>query len=410
MSTVTAPEWVNQQLFSDLLKQNYADFETIQKFECTSAISGGENYLTIVLRISIEMRLRDDSSKAESYILKIPLVNDCGDEHDFHDLFIAEADMYERLVPELEQLYAKHTELSVRFKPAHLKFIENPPNCDYILMEDLRSQGYINLERMIGLGQTEIKAVLKKLAQWHAASAQRVVELGDYEETYQKSYMSEECLKWIEQSNITFNVPFLECMQQYYELEPGQQQLITNYTDRLTDLYLDFGRVNKSEFNVLNHGDFWCNNFLFQLNAGEIKDICFVDFQLPKYGTPAHDLFCLLMTTPNIHIKLEKFDDFIEYYHEELIAHLKLFKYANRMPTLTELHENLRRHSLWAFVCAQRMLPVTLFPPSPDSNVTNFMGDSEKALDFKRKMFTNPSFVKQIKLILPWLIQRGYVN
>lgn len=61
MSTVTAPEWVNQQLFSDLLKQNYADFDAIQKFECTSAISGGENYLTIVLRISIEMRLRGGS-------------------------------------------------------------------------------------------------------------------------------------------------------------------------------------------------------------------------------------------------------------------------------------------------------------------------------------------------------------
>ncbi|XP_023178806.2 uncharacterized protein LOC111604817 isoform X2 [Drosophila hydei] len=226
MSTPSTPEWVNQQLFSDLLQHNCSEFDEIQKFEVSAAISGGENYLTIVLRIGIKFRLKDDSCKDESYILKIPLVNDRGDQHDFHEFFIAENDMYDRLVPELEQLYAKHTNLSVRFKPAHLKFIENPPNCDYILMEDLRKQGYINLERMLGLGQTEIKAVLKKLAQWHAASAQRVVELGDYDENYQKSYMSAEGQKWIEQANITFNVPYLECMQQHYELEPGQQQLI----------------------------------------------------------------------------------------------------------------------------------------------------------------------------------------
>ncbi|XP_023178807.2 uncharacterized protein LOC111604818 [Drosophila hydei] len=406
MSTVNAPEWVNQQLFSDLLKHNCSEFDEIQKFEVTAAISGGENYMTIVLRIGVEFRLKDDSCNNESYILKIPLVNDRGDQHNFHELFVVESDMYERLVPELGQLYAKHTNLSVRFKPAHLKFIENPPNCDYILMEDLRKQGYINLERMVGLGQTEIKAVLKKLAQWHAASAQRVVELGDYDEKYQKSYMSEP--EWVKHMNLAFNGPFLEYMQQLYELEPSQQLLVTNYTERLNDLYLEFGRVKKSEFNVLNHGDFWCNNFLFKLNGGNIQDICFVDFQVPKYGTPAQDLFSLLMTTPNIQIKLKKFDDFIEFYFDELIAHLKLFKYANKLPTLTELHKNLRSYSLWAFVCAQRMLPVTLLPPTPDANTTKFEGDS--AVDFKHKMFTNPSYIKQIKLILPWLIERGYIN
>lgn len=130
----------------------------------------------------------------------------------------------------------------------------------------------------------------------------------------------------------------------------------TNYTERLNDLYLEFGRVKKSEFNVLNHGDFWCNNFLFKLNGGDIQDICFVDFQMPKYGTPAQDLFSLLMTTPNIQIKLKKFDDFIEFYFDELIAHLKLFKYANKLPTLTELHKNLRSYSLWGMYIVPYMI------------------------------------------------------
>ncbi|KAH8358979.1 hypothetical protein KR093_003628 [Drosophila rubida] len=409
MTTTNTPEWVNQQLFTGLLKHNYNDFETIKKFMSTAAISGGENYLTIVLRIEIGMQMKDKSSKEISYILKIPLVSDRGDEHDFHDLFVTEADMYDRLVPELERLYEKHASISVRFKPAHLKFPENAPNCDYILMEDLRSKGYKNLERMFGLGQTEMRAVLKKLAQWHAASARRVADEGDYEEHYQKSYICPEQYKWIEQSNVTFNVPFLECMQ-HYELDPGQQLLISNYTARMTELYMDFGRISPSDFSVLNHGDFWCNNFLFNVNNGEIEDVCFVDFQLPKYGTPAHDLFSLLMTTPNMHIKLEQFDQFIEYYHEQLVNHLKLLKYERKIPTLPELHTNLNKHGLWAFVCAQRMLPVSLYPASSDSNIENFMGDSEMAMQFKRNILLNPSYVKQMKRILPWLIERGYIN
>lgn len=115
----------------------------------------------------------------------------------------------------------------------------------------------------------------------------------------------------------------------------------------MTDLYLEFGRVDQSDFNVLNHGDFWCNNFLFKLDAGSIQDVCFVDFQLPKYGTPAHDLFCLLMTTPNTHIKLERFDYFIEHYHQQLVEHLELLKYDRHIPTLSELQANLRKNGLW---------------------------------------------------------------
>lgn len=55
MTCVKSPEWVNRELFAGLLKHNYVDFDGIQKFECISAISSGENYLTIVLRIGIEM-------------------------------------------------------------------------------------------------------------------------------------------------------------------------------------------------------------------------------------------------------------------------------------------------------------------------------------------------------------------
>ncbi|KAH8382876.1 hypothetical protein KR009_005688 [Drosophila setifemur] len=409
MADQTTPDWVNKQLFHGLLEQQNKNFKAIINFTPKAAISKGENYLTIVLRILIEIQLKDDSTEDVSYILKIPLVPD-KDDHDFHDMFVSELDMYDRLVPELEDMYARNSTISPRFKATHLKFPAMPVKCDYILLEDLRQRGYKNVERTHGLDQLEVEAVLKKLAQWHAASAKRVQELGEYERGIQESYLTAEHQKLLDEFNINFSMPFLECMQQY-NFDPGQMVLISDYTSRLTDLNIEFGKNDPRELSVLNHGDFWCNNFMFKKNSsGEVEDVCFVDFQLPKYGTPAQDLLCLLMTSPKFAIKLSKFDHFIEYYHRQLVEHLSLLGYNQNAPTLAQFHAHLYRYSLWAFICAQRMLPIVLLPPDLDSNIGNVMGNSEEATAFKRKMFLQPAYVDQIKVILPWLIQRGYIR
>ncbi|XP_017123779.1 uncharacterized protein LOC108143761 [Drosophila elegans] len=409
MADQTTPKWVNKELFHGLLEQYNNNFKAVLKFVPTSAISKGENYLTIVLRIQIEMQLKDNSTEDVSYILKIPLVPEDQD-NDFKDMFDAELDMYNHLIPELEDLYATNTSLSPRFKPLHFKFPGNPIKSDYILLEDLRKRGYKNADRIQGLEQFEVEAVLKKLAQWHAASAKRVVELGEHDKDIRESYFTTEHQKLLDDFNINFCMPFLECMQKY-NLDPGQLVLISDYTSRLTDLNIEFGKNDPMELSVLNHGDFWCNNFMFKYKDGTaVEDVCFVDFQLPKFGTPAQDLFCLLMTSPKFSIKLNKFDHFIEYYHQQLVEHLGLLNYNRNAPTLAQLHTHLHRYSLWAFICAQRMLPIVLLPPDVDSNIGNVMGNSEEAMAFKRKMFLLPAYVDQIKVILPWLINRGYIR
>lgn len=145
-------------------------------------------------------------------------------------MFTTELDMYDRLIPELEEMYARHTSISPKFKPLHLKFPEKEAvKCDYILLEDLRCKGYRNVDRTQGLELFEVEAVLKKLAQWHAASAKRVVDLGEYEQSLRESYFTAEHQKFLDEFNINFCVPFLECMQKY-NLDPGQMVLIVSCT------------------------------------------------------------------------------------------------------------------------------------------------------------------------------------
>jgi len=53
------------------------------------------------------------------------------------------------------------------------------------------------------------------------------------------------------------------------------------------------------------------------------------------------------MTSPKFSIKLDKFDYFIEYYHQQLVEHLTMLNYNRNAPTLSKFHAHLHRYSLW---------------------------------------------------------------
>ncbi|XP_023036270.1 uncharacterized protein LOC111519459 [Drosophila willistoni] len=368
------------------------------KYIIKPAVSSGENFLSTVLRIQISIQMKDETIEEVNYILKIPLENVYGENYN-HKLFVTELDMYDRLVPELESIYAENTSLLVKFKPCHFKFTDNEkfPQCDYLLMEDLIAKGYKNMDRTVGLNQMQIEAVLKKLAQWHAASALRVSQFGKYEDDDFDNHETDEST---DDGFERCRVPFLDCLS-VYNLEPQEEILIRRFVSRLNEFYIN-SRTNPDEFSVLNHGDLWCNNIMFKVQeeSNEILDVCFVDYQLLNYGTPAQDLFCLLMTSPQLGIKLSKFDYFVEFYHQELTKHLVLLHYNQNIPTLQQLHEILIKNGFYAFICLNQLM----FVVEKDS------ADSDDNLSYDHQRYLLPGNVEQMKLILPWLIERSYIK
>jgi len=102
------------------------------------------------------------------------------------------------------------------------------------------------------------------------------------------------------------------------------------------------------EFKVLNHGDGWSNNIMFQYNENnEIQDTYFVDLQIPKWGSVAQDFYYFLMSSTSLDVKTSKFDYFIWYYHLELVKHLKLLNYSKELPTLRSINDALNKYSGW---------------------------------------------------------------
>lgn len=170
-------------------------------------------------------------------------------------------------------------------------------------------------------------------------------------------------------------------------------------------------RIKEEEFNVLNHGDSWSNNFMFKYNdKGEREETILVDFQISKYGSPAQDLLYFLFSSPKQEIRLKEFDYFIKYYHDNLIENLVLLEYPKSLPSLSSLHVAILRNHQWAITTIYSTLAVVLLEPTDKANMENFLKEDDEATSFKNEIYSNPKYIACLNEILPWLDNRGMLE
>lgn len=170
-------------------------------------------------------------------------------------------------------------------------------------------------------------------------------------------------------------------------------------------------RIKEEEFNVLNHGDSWSNNFMFKYNEkGEREDTILVDFQICKYGSPVQDLLYFIFSSPKQDIRLTEFDYLIKYYHDNLLENLVLLEYPKDLPTLSSLHIAILRNHQWAVTTVYSTLAIVLLEPTDNANMDNFLKTDEEGTGFKNQVYSNPKYIKYLNEILPWLDNRGMLE
>ncbi|KAH8294589.1 hypothetical protein KR018_000016 [Drosophila ironensis] len=410
------PKWLNETQFEELLSANVAQFSRIVNFRAKPAMGPGENYATLMLRISIDVELTDKTTKPVLFMMKVP--------HDtpqmeqmlaMANFFNVENSAYIDLLPKLERLYqAKGLDITFAPKAFRLDTKKEPKLGNTVLMNDLGQDGFRNFNRLECLNLEQTKFALKKLAQFHAASAMSVQVHGPFPEVFVNGMLGgnkEALMAFYKGMIASFQTSF---MANLINFENGE-----DYRDKLTKAFtqipLDFENlteVDPSEFNVLNHGDCWMNNLLFKTDAkGQLEDMVFVDFQNPKYGSPSQDLFYLIITSVHIDYKLKYFDYFIRHYHEQLTKHLDLLGFTGFQPSLRDLHMKMFKYGSWALFPSISILPVVLLDPGNDAaTFDNFLGDTEASAKFKNQLYANKRYKEYIEKILPWLDNRGFLE
>ncbi|XP_017088776.2 uncharacterized protein [Drosophila bipectinata] len=410
------PKWLNETQFIELLSEYVADFSKITNFRVKPAMAPGENYATLMLRIMIDVELNDKTTKQVSFMMKVP--------HDtpqmeqmltMANFFNVENTVYIDILPKLEGLY-KAKGLDITFAPKAFKLDsqKEPKLANTVLMNDLGQDGFKNLNRLECLNFKQTKFVLKKIAQFHAASAMYVQVHGQFPDVFVSGMLGgnrEAMMAFYEGMIASFRTSFMANLKNFDNGEDYREKL-TKAFEQITLNFDHLTKVDPAEFNVLNHGDCWMNNLLFKADSkGKVEDMVFVDFQNPKYGSPSQDLFYFLITSVHIDYKLDYFDFFMRHYHEELTKHLDLLGFTGFKPSLRELHIKMFQNGSWALFPSITVLPVVLLDPGNEAaTFDNFLGDTEAAAKFKDLLYSNKRYKKYIEKIFPWLENRGFLE
>ncbi|XP_046809579.1 uncharacterized protein LOC111674599 isoform X1 [Lucilia cuprina] len=399
------PSWLQQiKLENTIRKETNEDVCKILNINIKNASKSGENYSSLLLRIKTDVELADGKHKTLSFVLKaqhskqfmIQITN-------MLRLFPKEEEMYYRILPRFEKLYEDVGKI-VQFAPKVHRF-DHDIGVEHILMEDLQMNRYKNINRFEGLDIIHSETVLRKLAEYHAASACYVEKYGQFSEDFTQGVFSSKNRSLLQEFNASS--AFLAQLKKWPNCLKYYEKLCD--TDvYLVDRLLEDQKVNAREFNVLNHGDLWCNNIMFQYDAfGKIKNTLFVDFAISKYGSPANDLYYFILSSCAADIKLSKFDYMVRYYYDHLIENLKLLQYARPLPKLVNIHCSLLRNGLAAYMVVSKVFPAVILQNTDNANLENYIDDQSK---MKMSMFSNPKYVEAMMEILPWLDNRGLLD
>ncbi|XP_073842820.1 uncharacterized protein [Musca autumnalis] len=402
-TTFPVPTWIRKELFDKVLRENVTGFKKIEHFKLCPALAPGENYATVMLKVHIDCLLQTGKVEKMTFMLKVPHDTEVYRNHLIKwNMFAKESGMYKEIVPAFEKLY-RHKGLEVHFGA---KAYDLPVTEEYIFLEDLTRRGFRNVQRQNCLDLEHCHGALKKLAQFHAASAVWVEQHGQFAKLY-CGLPSMEGMSLMKPILISGLEHILKALKHLNKSDAYSTEL-QHFGEHIEEALLQENEKHNNDFFVLNHGDFWANNIMFQYNElGELKETYFVDYQLPAYGSPAQDLLYFIVSSAHLDLKVKRFDELICFYYENLIQHLEILDYKKPLPCLRDLHQMIIKGSIWGVIAMLVTMAAALCETTSEASMDNLSHDSPESQKFKEQLYTNKRFLQHVDAVLPWLFNRG---
>lgn len=254
-------KWLDKDFFETALRAGYADDSIeIAQFSLRAGTRGGDNYASSIYRCIISYKSKKRLVPHAELIVKTisSKMNSLADEISYD----IEVDMYQNVIPKMEESLKEIGE-AWNIAPKLLYCHKKP--VPVIVYEDLYEKGYRMSKQRLNLDDTLF--VTKKLAMWHALS----YFLNDKKklsfERFNRGLFNlqeNSGLKFIRE---TLRI-FIDVINEWDDCKQYIPQLKNIY-----DKFLEHGEAiykHKPEgFNVLVHGDFHNNNFMFKVNSME---------------------------------------------------------------------------------------------------------------------------------------------
>ncbi|XP_065354505.1 uncharacterized protein LOC135948977 [Calliphora vicina] len=410
---IAIPSWINADYFKDILAKDEPDSIGVNNFVPIAAVPPGENFTSVMLRIHMDLIMMDESIKHKTYILKTMIDDDKGGEL-FNNLalFPKEMEMYQKYLPAFEGLY-KAVGWNIQLAPKCLFAEKNDGRFNFVY-EDLKENNYENIDRLKGCDMVHMKRILHRLAELHAVSAVYEEINGEYPSDFQIGFVDLDAGADYQKSMFeTRKEPYKKAMQQWGLDEVDKYLKEFPSSEQYWKCCLGSLNQKTNNFNVLNHGDFWSSNIMFNyLPTGDLKELIFLDYQFCKWGSPAEDLLLFITISAAKDIRIKEFDYFISMYHERLVECLKVLGFKKPLPKLRDLHKDMfdQANTFTAFFACFNHLAILMLPNDKDSSIHNFCRPDEFGEQFRMKALTNPCYVEAMKELYPFYFRRGLFN
>lgn len=241
------PSWVNEENFKPLLAKLHPNFVEIVSFKAYSALAAGENYATLMLRVKMTIKLENGSNLDQCFMLKVAHdTKEMKEMLQHMNFFIVENGTYDDVIPEMEEMY-RQAGATVEFGAKSYQIAADAPKEYYVLLEDLSLRGYKNANRLECLDMEHTKAVLRKLALFHAASASRVAAKGVYSDIYSPDMDDPKLRGFMNQMFGSFKKPFMDNIKNYENGEKYENALVSMLKIKYTHNFCLLSVINLYE-------------------------------------------------------------------------------------------------------------------------------------------------------------------
>ncbi|XP_075982268.1 uncharacterized protein LOC142980649 [Anticarsia gemmatalis] len=317
----------------------------------------GDNFVASVKRITVE----GQNGCMKMVAKTAPTTDEVNDKsQNVLQLFKNEHIMYTEILPKMTQLQKNANipeEEQLRYPKCYGSLSEQPNQV--LLLEDLKTSDFMNLDRFESLSNETVRSVLKNFAQFHSLS---YVLRKKEPETYNnfKSNLIEFPMTYIvDKMKADFQgdddgpLSVLE--------NPEHVELLRHTiadTNSLWDKLSEDDTDNK--YSVITQGDSWTNNIMFRFEDNKLAESIMIDYQLSVNSSPVYDIMFMIFNCTDHETRSQNFHDWMDYYYSELEKSLSNFNLeAEHVYPRDELSADLKRYGkfmLGLLVCLTNLL------------------------------------------------------
>ncbi|TRY72439.1 hypothetical protein TCAL_08149 [Tigriopus californicus] len=302
-----------------------------------------------------------------------------------------EIQFFSTLLPAFED-FIKERKANIRFtfkKSPYSEYHEevNTEDCQkssMLVMEHMGQYGFRDCStRHFGLDMDHVKLVLEEVAKFHAVSyvyfkTKMAGDLNDMikkEELYCRDFFSTNPGEVMQSAAVMIRDYMYKSWSTALEnaQKPGQD-LPGSLKRSIAEDGDIFARraalltPDNSEFNVLNHGDVWFNNFLFKYDNGQPVEMCLVDVAVLRWASPCTDLAYFLFSSTTPQFREVHLDAMLSFYQSKLAQFLAQLGDDPNVYPLSQLKVDFNKYALVGFVMSLWTLPTALMDKSRPQN------------------------------------------